>query len=62
MSCWCGQDRAGYDKHMRRKIRTEPCDESRAANAAYKREWLDRPDNRADVNAEKRYYRKMRRR
>lgn len=39
MSCWCGGNTAGYAKHTRRVKKTEPCPESRAANATYQREY-----------------------
>lgn len=42
MSCWCGGGRKGYSKHIQRVNRTEPCAESRQANATYQREYIAR--------------------
>lgn len=41
MTAECGT-KAGYQRHRRRK--EEPCADCRTANAAYLREWRQRPD------------------
>lgn len=48
MDCWCGGDLAGYRLHRGRRVKTEPCPASRAANTAYQRDYKRR--NRDRIN------------